>query len=293
MAHAMRAAGSVGATRARASRRRWGTALRLLVLVILAIIFMTPFAWLILTALKSGGDLGAYPTHYLPTVPRWDNFTSALTLIDYGKFAKNSALLASVYMVIVTLTSAMTGFAFARLRGPGKGPLFSILLATTMLPQLITIIPLYMILARVGLINTYWPWVLFGLAASPFLSFLFRQFFGSIPLDLEDAAIVDGCGYVRIFWQIFLPLSKPVLAAAAVLSFQAVWNDFFTPFILLAQDNTTLAAALATGYVDSQGNVLPQILSAGTVIYILPVVVLFFIAQRFFVQGIVTTGLKG
>jgi len=151
----------------------------------------------------------------------------------------------------------------------------------------------HMILARAGLINTYWPWVLFGLATSPFLSFLFRQFFGSIPLDLEDAAIVDGCGYVRIFWQIFLPLSKPVLAAAAVLSFQAVWNDFFTPFILLAQDNTTLAAALATGYVDSQGNVLPQILSAGTVIYILPVVVLFFFAQRFFVQGIVTTGLKG
>jgi len=293
MAHAMGATRSAGAPRGRASRRRWGTAIRLLALVILAVIFMVPFAWLILTALKSLGDLGTFPPRYLPTTPRWDNVTSALTLIDYGKFARNSAVLASLYMVIVTITSAMTGFAFARLRGPGKGPLFGILLATTMLPQLITIIPLYMILAKVGLINTYWPWVLFGLAASPFLSFLFRQFFGAIPLDLEDAAIVDGCGYARIFWQIFLPLSKPVLATAAVLSFQAVWNDFFTPFILLAQDNTTLAAALATGYVDAHGTVLPQILSAGTIIYILPVVVLFFIAQRFFVQGIVTSGLKG
>ena len=292
MAYAPRAAGGPPARRPRRPRG-WATGIRLLALLILAIMFMVPFVWLFLTALKSLGDLAIFPPKYLPTTLRWDNFTSALTLIDYGKYARNSFFLASMYMVIVTATSAMTGFAFARLRGPGKGALFGVLLATTMLPQLITIIPLYMILAKVGLINTYWPWALFGLSASPFLSFLFRQFFGAIPLELEDAAIVDGCGYVRIFWQIFLPLSKPVIATAAVLSFQAVWNDFFTPFILLAQDNTTLAAALVTGYVDAQSNVLPQVLSAGTIIYILPVVVLFFVAQRFFVQGIVTSGLKG
>jgi ABC-type glycerol-3-phosphate transport system permease component len=162
-----------------------------------------------------------------------------------------------------------------------------------MLPPILTAIPTYILFARIGLINTYWPWLFWGLAASPFLIFLFRQFFASIPKELEEAAILDGCSYWRIYWQIFMPLSTPVIITAVLLSFTMTWGDWFTPSIFLSSDNTTLAVALRTSYTDSHGNQLLNIVAAGSIIYMLPVLLLFFGAQRYFVRGIVTTGLKG
>jgi len=262
-------------------------------LVILAVIFAAPFVWLIVTALKDSSEMGTYPIHLLPLRPEWGNFGRALTMIDYGRYAWNSFALAAISTVLTTLTSATVGFGFARLRGWGKGPLFIVMLATTMLPPILLVIPTYALFARLGLIYNYWPWVLWGLGANPVLAFLFRQFFAGIPLDLEDAAIVDGCGYGRIFWRIFLPLSKPVLATAAILSFQWTWDDWFRPLLFLTGDNTTLSVAMSGGYSDTSGHAFTNILSAGTIFYTLPVIVLFFLAQRYFVQGIVTTGLKG
>lgn len=285
-----RAAVSVRAERRRLHR---GTITTVIALVILSIIFAAPFVWLILTALKTLAELAAYPVHWLPQQPQWINFKQALTIIDFGQFAWNSFFLSTIFCVLTTATSALVGFGFARLRGWGKGPLFVVMLSMTMLPPILTIIPTYMVFGRIGLVNTYWPWVLWGLSASPFLGFLFRQFFAAIPLDIEDAAIVDGCNYWRIFWQIFLPLSKPVVATVSILSFQWTWNDWFAPLIFLSANNTTLAVAMGTGYSDPHGNVLTNVLAAGAVYYSLPIIVLFFIAQRFFVQGIVTTGLKG
>ncbi len=263
------------------------------VLVALAVVFLVPFGWLLMTALKAAGELQAYPIHILPYVPQWGNFQSALTTIDYGKYAWNSLLLSTTFATLTTITSAMVGFGFARLRGVGKRILFILMLSTMMLPPIITIIPTYVIFARLGLVNTYWPWVLWGLATSPYLSFLFRQFFAGLPIELEEAAIIDGCSYSRIFWRIFLPLSKPVLATVAIISFQWVWGDWFAPSIFLSSDNTTLAVAMSAGYTSQEGFPLYNVLSAGTLIYVLPVLVLFFFAQRYFVEGIVTTGLKG
>ena len=264
-------------------------------MVVLACIFLVPFVWMIVTALKTSADLGAFPIHLLPLHPEWNNFRRALTLIDYGKYARNSLFLAILTMVLSTGTSALVGFGFARLRGRGKGPVFLVMLATTMLPPILTVIPTYTLFARLHLIYTYWPWVFWGLGANPVLAFLFRQFFAGIPRELEDAAIMDACGFGRIFWQIFLPLSKPVLATSAVLSFQWTWDDWFRPVLFLSVDNTTLAVAMSNGYADPANPVaiLTNVLSAGTILYILPVVALFFVAQRYFVQGIVTTGLKG
>lgn len=263
------------------------------ILMALAIVFLVPFLWLLATALKAAGELQAYPIQFLPRLPQWSNFGRALTMIDYGKYAWNSFFLSTIYAVLTTITSALAGFGFARLRGVGKRVLFILMLSTMMLPPIITTIPTYVIFARLGLVNTYWPWVLWGLATSPYLSFLFRQFFAGLPVELEDAAIIDGCSYGRIFWQIFLPLSKPVLATVAIFSFQWVWGDWFAPSIFLSGDNTTLAVAMSAGYTSPQGFPLYNVLSAGTLIYVLPILVLFFFAQRFFVQGIVTTGLKG
>jgi ABC-type glycerol-3-phosphate transport system permease component len=134
---------------------------------------------------------------------------------------------------------------------------------------------------------------MWGLASSPFISFLFRQFFSSIPIELEEAAILDGCGYGRIFWRIFLPLSKPVLTTAAILSFVGVWGDYITPSLFLSSDNTTLAVAMSGGFSDSYGHILTNVVAAGAILYIMPILALFFFAQRYFVSGIVTSGMKG
>src|SRR5262249_20275663 len=151
--------------------------------------------------------------------PQWGNFTEAVTRINFLAYTGNSLFLSTTYAVLITISSALVGFGFARLRGPGQRWLFTVVLATMMLPAILTLIPTYAMFVQLPLVNPYWPWVLWGLAASPFLIFLFRQFFTAIPKDLEDAAIIDGCGYGRIFWRIFLPLSRPVLLTSLLLSF--------------------------------------------------------------------------
>ncbi len=271
----------------------WGNIGVLFALIVLAFLFLTPFIWLVSTSLKSLSDLAALPVRFLPAQPVWHNFLDALTMINYGQFTINSILLSTIYSSLTTLTCALVGFGFARLRGVGKHTLFLVMLSTLMLPPILTTIPTYVLFSRLGLVNTYWPWVLWGLASSPFLSFLFRQFFSSIPLELEEAAIIDGCSYGRLFWQIFLPLSRPVIATAVILSFTAVWGDWLTPSLFLNQDNTTLAVAMSAGYTSPHGEILTNTLSAGIIMYVLPVMLLFFFAQRYFVQGIVTSGLKG
>jgi len=264
-----------------------------LVLLVLACIFVGPFLWLVDIALKTPAELMAFPVEFLPTHLYWNNFIQAFTSINFMAYAGNSVILSSVYAILVTLSSAIVGFGFARLKARAKRPLFLIMLSTLMLPSIVTLIPTYMVFSQLNLINTYWPWVFWGLMSSPFLVFLFRQFFSSIPGELEEAAILDGCGYGRIFWQIFLPLATPAVVTAFLISFTGVWGDFLTPLLLLNQDNTTLAVAMTVGYVDPHSNPLITVQAAGALLYILPEILLFFFAQRYFVRGIVTSGLKG
>ncbi|MBE3561851.1 MAG: carbohydrate ABC transporter permease [Ktedonobacteraceae bacterium] len=273
--------------------RRLSAAGTYLFLLVLVILFISPFLWLVITALKTPTELSAFPVRFLPEQPAWENFVQAFTSINFPAYAANSLILSTIYATLVTLSSALVGFGFARLRAPGKRFLFFIVLSTMMLPHIVTLIPTYVIFARLGLVDTYWPWALWGLGASPFLVFLFRQFFSALPPELEEAAIIDGCGYGRIFWQMFLPLSIPAIVTALLLSFTSVWGDFITPLLLLSPENTTLAVAMAGGYVDAHGNALITLQAAGTLLYIIPEVVIFFFAQRYFVRGIVTSGIKG
>lgn len=262
-------------------------------LLFFSIMFVAPLVWVFFTALKSVADLNAFPIHWLPAQPEWTNFVSAVTSIDFWRYTKNSLLLATIQATLVTLTSAMVGFGFARLKGTGKRPFFFIMLATTMLPGMVAIIPTYIIFSRLGMVDTYWPWVLWGLASSPFFSFLFRQFFAGIPAELEDAAIIDGCNYWHMFWRIFLPLSKPVIAIVFIFAFTGVWDDFLGPSLFLSSDNTTLAVAIANGYQDAHGHIAENIMAAGSLIYALPVLLTFLLIQRFIKENSSLSGIKG
>jgi multiple sugar transport system permease protein len=275
------------------ARRRANAAGTYVLLMGLAVLFAGPFAWLVLAALKTKAEWVAIPPKILPEVPRWGNFTEALTEINFGAYLGNSLFLSFLYAVLVTFSSAAVGFGFARLRGRGKRPLFVLLLSTMMLPQILTLIPTYVLFAQVGLVNTYWPWVLWGLAASPYLVFLFRQFFAAIPAELEDAAIIDGCGYGRIFLQIFLPLSRPVLLTSFLLSFTWIWGDYIAPALLLDPDHTTLSVAISAFYLDPHGNPDATVQAAAAALYVVPVLVIFLFAQRYFIRGIVGSGVKG
>ena len=263
-----------------------------MLLVAILVLMLSPFGWLLISAFKDPSELRAVPIHWWPHHPTLENFHLALTLFDFLGYARNSLTIAGIYSVLITLASAWAGYGFARLSGPGKRIVFGLMLSTMMTPQIITLIPTYLLFSKAGLLNSYVPWVLWGLAGAPYLIFLFRQFFTNMPKELEEAAIIDGCGQIRIFWRIFLPQSWPVIATSLVLSFSWSWGDYISPALLLDDDHTTLAVKMATGYVTEHGTGLYTVVGAGAVLYIVPSLVLFLILQRGFVTGTATTGLK-
>lgn len=264
-----------------------------IVIMGLTVFFLGPFIWLVLAALKTPAEWSSLPTKILPGQAQWQNFADAVTQMDFAAYTGNSLMLSGIYSVLITLTSAAVGFGFARHRAPGKKALFMILLSTMMIPQILTLLPTYVMFSRIGLVNTYWPWVLWGLAGSPYLIFLFRQFFATVPKDLEEAALMDGAGWFRIFATIFLPLSRPVLITSFLLSFTWTWGDYIAPALLLDIDHTTLSVAITAWYQDPNGNVIPTLQAAAAVLYILPVLTIFFVAQRYFVRSAVSSGVKG
>jgi multiple sugar transport system permease protein len=286
-------AGPAAVTQVRFRNLRLSAGATYVLLMALAVLFVGPFVWLLLAALKTRDEWAAVPTRILPQHAQWGNFVHALTDINFPAYAANSLFLSTIYAVLITASSATVGFGFARLRGRGKGGLFLVLLSTMMLPQILTLLPTYVLFSRVGLVNTYWPWVLWGVAASPYLVFLFRQFFAAIPRELEDAAIIDGCGWARIFLRIFLPLSRPVLLTSFLLSFTWTWGDYIAPALLLDVDHTTLSVAITAWYRDPHGNAIPTVQAAAAALYVLPALLIFLFAQRYFIRSVVASGVKG
>jgi multiple sugar transport system permease protein len=286
-------------TRAERDRtsKRIRAAFSYVILYTVALIIAIPIIWMVLSSLKSEPEYTQYPPVLIPDPVRWDNYLNAITWIPFFRFTWNSTFLATVFSTLTVATSAMVGFAFARLDAPGKSKLFGIVISLLMVPAIVTIIPQFVIFARLQLTNSYWPWILWGLAASPFHIFLFRQFFTAIPKELEDAAEVDGAGPFRIFWQIFLPNAQPALATSFILNFVGVWGDWLAPVIYLDDAKTTLAVKLATPTYTNPGDVSGQIFVtitlAAAIIYTIPPVIMFFLAQKNIMEGVVTSGLKG
>jgi multiple sugar transport system permease protein len=284
--------------RAQRDRRlkQFRSLLSYVILYAVTLVITIPVIWMILSSLKSEPEFTRYPPVVLADPIRWDNYWRAITWIPFFRYTWNSTFLATMFSTLTVLTSAMVGFAFARLEAPGKAKMFAIVISLLMVPAIVTLIPQFVVFARIGLTNSYWPWFLWGIAASPFHIFLFRQFFTGIPKELEDAAEVDGAAPFRIFWQIFLPNAKPALATSFILNFVGVWGDWVAPVIYLDDAKTTLAVKLATPTYTNPGDVSGQIFVtltlAAAIIYTIPPVIMFFLAQRNIMEGVVTTGLK-
>ena len=258
---------------------------------LIAAIFFVPFLYTLTTSFKSIPD--AANVTFLPhpwTTSAWQTLWRDY---DFPTYIKNSLFLCAVVVSCNLFLSALGGYAFARLRFPGRELLFLLVLGTLMVPDQIRLLPIFVMVVHWGLYGSFWSYILINVVSAVNLFFM-RQYFLTIPRDFEEAAKLDGAGYFKTFWKIMLPLALPAMAALAILQFQGTWNDFFWPLILFGQgnpDHYTLQLGLAELHFDYT-SLWPEIM-AGAVIAILPVLIIFLAFQRFFVSGVVSAGVKG
>jgi multiple sugar transport system permease protein len=262
-------------------------------LVILAFVFATPLIWLISTALKDDSQMVAWPPVWIPNPIRWDNFWTAWTAGNFGLYFLNTTIITICATFGQLLTASMAAFGFARLRFPGRELLFSILLATLMLPYVVTLVPTFVLFKNLGWLNSFKPLIVpayFGGGA--FFIFLLRQFFRTLPREIFEQATIDGASNYRIYAQILLPLSKPALSTVAIFGFMAHWNDFLAPLIYInSPEKFTLTLGLRRFM--SLTDVRFQEMMAMALLMTLPVIIVFFFFQQYFIQGVVMSGLKG
>jgi multiple sugar transport system permease protein len=223
---------------------------------------------------------------------RWDNYSKAMTMVPFHLYAKNTAIMVFGSMAGMLISSSLVAYGFSRFRAPGLGVLFVLLLSTTMLPHQVRLIPTYILFSKLGWIDTLKPLIVPSFFAGAHDVFLLRQYFMTIPLELDDAARIDGCGVMGVFFRILLPLAKPAIATLAIFHFMWAYNDFFGPLLYLQhQRNFTIALGLQSFNAFRSAN--PELLMAASLVTVLPCILLFFFAQRIFIQGVVITGVKG
>lgn len=288
---------SAGAGRVPGAPARWGLPVGAIslhaLLAAISVLYVVPFLWMISTSLKVTGREISIPPQWIPYPVAWENYLKVFTVVPFFQFALNSMLITVVATGCGVVAASLAGFAFARLRFPGRDHLFSLCLASLMLPGIVTLIPEFLIFKQLRLIDTYAPLIVpWSLGGSAFAVFLFRQFARTIPAELDEAARVDGAGSFRIWWTIILPLSRPVLATLAILSVIHHWNEFLRPLVYL---HTPAKRTLAIGLALFKSEYLVQwnLMMAASTLMLIPIVILFFAAQRHFVRGIVMSGIKG
>lgn len=251
-----------------------------------------PFVWMVLLSLQTLQQFETYPPTILPTPWMFSNYPEALVAFPFLQYLRNTATITFTSLVGSILSSTLVAYAFARLRWPGRDLMFVIMLATMMLPAQVTLIPVYIVWRSLGGIDTYWPLIAPAFLGQARFIFLARQYFMSIPAEIEDAARIDGSGLFQIWWRIMLPLSVPLVLTISLFSIMAHWNDFFRPLLYL---NTIEKYTLQLGlmYFNQQYRVDYPRMMAASVVVVMPVVVIFLIGQRYFIGSIVLTGLKG
>lgn len=259
--------------------------------------FLVPFYFVVNGSLKTeaevqSGDFVSPPTTLHDV--KWSNYPRALApdKMNFWPALANTVFITTLSVVGQVLSCSLVGFGFARFRFRGRAILFMVMLSTMMLPAQVTMIPVFVLFRSLGLIDSFWPLIIPAWLASPFFVFMFRQFFSQIPEELLEAARMDGCSNFRIYWQIMLPLSAPVIAIVAIYTFLGAWNDFMGPLIYLnSPENRTLALAL-NSFRGQYGLSDAHLLMAASVVTMLPCVILFFAAQKYFVESVAMTGGK-
>ncbi len=275
------------------NRKKYRTIGLYALLCVIAAVLILPFLWIVSTSLKGDQDIFTVPPQWIPDQFRWDNYAEVFARMPFLTYFRNSVFVTGMTILGIVASSSIVAYAFACLRWPGRDALFIFVLVTMMLPLQVTMIPLFVLFKELGWLNTYKPLIVpafFGGGA--FNIFLLRQFYLNIPRELFEAARIDGCSEIRIYWSIVLPLAKPALATVAILTFMFAWNDFLGPLIYLSdQLKGTLALGLAmfVGQHQTEWGVL----MAATILMIIPMILIFIFFQRYFIRGFVMSGIKG
>jgi multiple sugar transport system permease protein len=273
--------------------KKFADVLAYIFLIIGCFIMAMPFLWMIVSSLKSAGEIWTFPPVFFPEEIKWSNYIEAWNALPFDKFFLNTLIVTISVTIGQLFTCSLGGYAFARLQFPGRDKIFLGYLATLMIPFPVIMIPLFILMRNLGWVDTLIGLIVPGLF-SAWGTFLMRQFMLGIPRDLEDAARIEGCSLWGIYWRIILPLCKPVMATLGIFTFLATWNDFLWPLIMI---NTIPKKTLPLGLVMFQARIAAEtpwhLIMAASCFTILPVLVLFIIGQKYYVRGIVTTGMKG
>jgi len=261
--------------------------------VALSVIFLIPFLWVVSTSLKGNEQIFTVPPQWIPERLHLENYARVFERMPFATYLRNSVFITIMTVIGVVMSSSLVAYAFACLRWPGRNFLFMVILATMMLPLQVTMIPVFVLFKELGWLNTYNPLIVPAfLGGGGFNIFLLRQFFLSVPRELTDAARIDGCSELRIYWNIMLPLAKPALATVAILTFMFTWYDFLGPLIYLS-DKMKGTLALGLSMLVGQTQTEWGMLMAASLMMMLPVLVVFFLFQRYFIQGFMMSGIKG
>ena len=263
-----------------------------LLMAVFATTFLFPLLWMLSTSLKIPSQVFAQPAIWIPNPINVSNYYEAMTVVPTWRYLQNTLIITLVPASATVLTSSSVAFAFSRLEWKGRNVAFGLLLSTMMLPYQVTMIPVFILFHKVNMINTFWPLILPSFFGSAFYIFLLRQFFMSIPKEMDEAAVIDGATPPLIWWRIILPLSGPALAAVAIFAFIAHWNDFIGPLIYLQR---AAKWPLSLGLIAFRQRDLTkwEYIMAYSLVVMMPCLIVFFFSQRYFIQGITLSGLKG
>ncbi|WP_245364030.1 carbohydrate ABC transporter permease [Cohnella thailandensis] len=274
-------------------RLRPGVLLHYLILTLISVIMILPFVWMLSTSLKEPSDIFVFPPQWIPSPIRWENYSEVLQAIPFGRFYFNSVYIAALVTIGTVLFASLSGYAFGRIPFVGRNLVFLILLSTMMIPHEATSIPMFLFMRDLGFINTHFPLIvvpIFG-AGGVFGVFVMRQFFLTLPKELEEAAMIDGCSRFGIYWRIMLPLAGPAISTLTIFTFLTCWNEFYDPLIFVnSRELMTIPLGLSL-FTDEAGTSWHLLMSA-SVMATLPLLIIFFFAQKQFMEGVAMTGLK-
>jgi multiple sugar transport system permease protein len=262
-----------------------------LLLVLGAIVTLVPLVWMVSASMMPTGEASTYPPRLLPSHATLEHYRELFVRMNIGRSFANSLIVAGAITFISVLFNSMAGYAFAKLRFGGRDRMFGFLMAALIIPTQIGMLPLFLLMKTVGLVNTYWG-VILPSTASIFGIFLMRQFMQSIPDDLLDAARIDGAGEFRIYWSMILPLARPILVTLALFTFMGSWNDFMWPLIVLTDEKKYILPVAIANLVGEHAQDI-ELMMASSVLAIIPVLVLFICLQRYYVQGLMSGSVKG